>query len=622
MNLLDKINSPTDLKKLKIKELEELTNEIRKKIIEVTAKNGGHVAPNLGVVELTLALHYVFNAPKDKIIWDVGHQCYTHKLITGRRKLFHTLRKKGGISGFPKREESPYDVFGTGHAGTSLSAAFGLATARDILGEDYNVIAVIGDGSLISGMALEALNHIGASGKDLIIVLNDNGMSIAKNPGAIALYLNRIITMPFYKRLRAKVWNALGKLPSGKREKARKIARMIEKRAKGFLIPGLWFEELGFHYFGPLNGHDLKGLISFFKRIEDIHGPILVHVLTKKGYGFEIAQKNPELFHGVGPFDLKSFGIIKKDNKKSFSAFFGDTLVEFAEKDKRIVAITAAMCLGTGLLKFREKFPDRFFDMGITEEHCATFAAGLTLRGLKPVFAIYSTFLQRAFDQVIHDIALQKLPVIFCIDRAGLVGEDGPTHHGTFDVSYLRFIPNFVISAPKDEDELRDLLYTALHYQKAPFAIRYPRSVVVGVQVKEKPKIINIGEWEILREGKDVCILAMGSMVYPSLDASKILGKNGISAAVINARFIKPMDEKLLEKISKRFKKIVTVEENAIKGGFGSAVLEFFEQRKIKKDVLRIGIPDRFIEHGPRDRLLYEIGLTKEGISERVKMFL
>ncbi len=622
MSILERINSPADLKKLKLEELEKLTGEIRKRIIEVTAKNGGHVAPNLGVVELTIALHYVFNAPQDKIIWDVGHQCYTHKLLTGRRKAFETIRRKGGISGFPKREESEYDVFGTGHAGTSLSAAYGVAVARDLLNENYRVIAVIGDGSLISGMALEALNHIGASGKDIMIILNDNGMSIAKNPGAIALYLNRIITMPFYKRLRAKVWNLLGKLPAEKRDRARRVARKIEKRMKGLLIPGVWFEELGFHYFGPLDGHDLKGLISFFKRIEDIHGPLLIHVLTKKGYGFEIAQENPELFHGVGPFDLKSFEIIKKGSKKSYSSFFGETLVEFAEKDKRIVTITAGMCLGTGLTKFRERFPQRFFDMGITEEHCATFAAGLTLRGLKPVFAIYSTFLQRAFDQVIHDIALQKLPVIFCIDRAGIVGEDGPTHHGTFDISYLRLIPNIVVSAPKDEDELKDLLYTALNYDKGPFALRYPRSSVVGVKVKKSPQKIEIGKWEVLKKGRDVCILAVGSMVYPSLEAAEILKRCGISAQVVNARFIKPLDEGMLEVMARRFKKLVTVEENTLEGGFGSAVLEFLEKKKIKKEVLRIGIPDKFIEHGSRSELLSEIGLTKEGISEKIRMFL
>ncbi|MBN2378257.1 1-deoxy-D-xylulose-5-phosphate synthase [candidate division WOR-3 bacterium] len=620
MKLLDSINSPQDLKKLKVKQLGKLAAEIRGKILEVTSKTGGHVAPNLGAVELTIALHYVFDAPRDKIIWDVGHQCYTHKLLTSRRKRFATLRQYKGISGFPRRSESEYDEFGTGHAGTSVSAALGLAKAREIKNEDFSVVAVIGDGSVISGMALEAINHVGdAQTTNLMVVLNDNAQSIGKSTGALSGYLARITarftSTGFYQKLRARVWNIIGRFFKRSQQWIG-WARRLERGIKGILTPGGLFEDMGFHYFGPVDGHNIKELISFLKRVKEIPGPVLVHVVTEKGHGFKGATDDPEVFHGIGPFDLISCAV-STSGKRSYSDFFGSSLSELAEADERIVAITAGMTLGTGLTGFSQRFPERFFDFGITEEHCATFAAGLSLQGMRPVFAVYSTFLQRGFDQVIHDIALQKLPVVFAIDRGGLVGADGATHHGAFDLSYLRMIPNFVLAAPKDEAELRDLLYTAVDYEEGPFAFRYPRSGIVGVDVPKKPEKIPVGSWEVLKKGSRVAVLAVGSCVQMALMALDELG--GKRPTVVNARFIKPLDEGLLDRLIRNHHALVTVEENALAGGFGSAVIEFLEDKGGLIKVKRIGLPDRFIEHGPQARLLEECGVSAGGIAEAVK---
>jgi 1-deoxy-D-xylulose-5-phosphate synthase len=626
MGYLEKINDPSDLKKLNIKELGILADEIRAFMLDILSKKGGHIAPNLGAVELTLALHYVFDSPRDKIIFDVGHQGYTHKIITGRRKLFHTIREFGGISGFLRPSESPHDIFGAGHASTSLSAALGIAKARDLKGENFKVVAVIGDGALTGGMALEALNQGGHLKPDLIIILNDNEMSIAENVGALSTYLAKLVTSPVYNKMKDDVWDLLGKLPSRYLSKtARDVVRKIKESLESFIVPTIIFEELGYRYVGPLNGHDLETLIETLERVKNLRGPTLVHVITKKGKGFKPAEEKPELFHGLGPFDIKTGEPIKKPAPPSYTQVFGKTLVELAEQDERIVAITAAMPLGTGLVYFRERFPERYFDVGIAEQHAVTFAAGLSLQGFKPFVAIYSTFLQRAFDQIIHDVALQRLPIRFGIDRGGLVGEDGPTHHGAFDLSYLRIIPNMVVMAPKDEDELRDMIKTALMYENGPIAFRYPRSNGVGVPMKESPVALPIGKGEVLKDGDDLLILAVGSMVHPSLLASNLIEKEkGVSVALVNARFIKPLDgELLLEYIDRGVKNIVTVEENALPGGFGSGVMEFLVDNRIRGiNFMRMGLPDRFIEHGKREKLLDVVGLTHNKIAKKICKFL
>ncbi|RKX69657.1 1-deoxy-D-xylulose-5-phosphate synthase [candidate division WOR-3 bacterium] len=610
--ILDRINSPKDLKLLSIEELETLAEEIRELIIDVCSRNGGHVGPNLGAVELTLALHYVFDAPEDRIIWDVGHQCYTHKIITGRKDQFTTLRKKGGLSGFPKPDESPYDVFATGHSSTSLSVALGLAVARDLNGGKEKIIAVIGDGAIGAGMAFEALNQIGHLKKDILIILNDNEMSIAKNVGALSEHLTRLITAPAYNRIRDDIWDKLGLLPFGLREEARDLAKRIEEGLKNLIMPGVIFEHLGFRYIGPIHGHNLRVLIPTLERIRSLKGPRMVHVLTKKGKGYRPAEENPERFHGIGPFDKKT-GTPKKRKRPTYTQVFGRTIVELARKDKRIVAITAGMCLGTGLVEFREKIPNRFFDVGIAEQHAVTFAAGLARAGMRPVCAIYSTFLQRAYDQIIHDVCLTSLPVVFAIDRSGLVGDDGPTHHGPFDLTYLRVAPNMVIASPKDEDELRSLLYTAVNYDKGPFAIRYPRGEAYGVELKPYREL-PIGKAEVLIEGEP-WVLAIGSTVYPTLEAARILKSEGIEIGVVNMRWVKPLDEELLERISGEY--LFTVEENSIRGGLGAAVLEFLARKEVRVEL--IGIPDRFIEHGDRSELLRDLRIDGEGIARRIR---
>ncbi len=629
MALLEKIDSPKDIKKLSLKELYQLAQEIREYIVDVVSKNGGHLAPNLGAVELTLALHYVFDSPKDKLIWDVGHQAYAHKIITGRREAFKNLRKLNGISGFLKRSESEHDIFGAGHASTALSAALGFAVARDLKGENYKVVAIVGDGALTGGMALEALNNIGHLKKDLIIVLNDNEMSIAENVGAISNYLSKIVTSPKYYKAKEELWEFLEKIPSHFLSKRlRELAKKIKENLKSFAVPTILFEELGIEYVGPLNGHDLEQLIETFSRIKRVKtGPILIHVLTRKGKGYKPAEENPEFFHGLGPFDKETGKTLKTSDKPSYTSIFRKAIVDLAEKDDKVVAITAAMPLGTGLDLFRERFPNRFFDVGIAEQHAITFAAGLALNGLKPFACIYSTFLQRALDQLIHDIGIQKIPVRIVMDRGGVVGEDGATHNGVFDYAYLRIISNFVVMAPKDEDELVDMLYTMLHYEEGPITVRYPKGSVVGVQMKESPEIIPIGTWEKLwgKDFKDIVIVATGSMVYPALFAAKRLESEGIQTTVINGRFIKPLDSQMLREIIESSPKaIITVEEGNLPGGFGSAVNEqiIHISRGKKFNIHNIGLPDTFIEQGAREEILKLYLLDEEGVYNQIKAYL
>jgi 1-deoxy-D-xylulose-5-phosphate synthase len=622
---LNQVDSPEDLKKIPIENLKELAEEIREKIITVVSKNGGHLAPSLGVVELTLALHYVFNSPKDKIIWDVGHQSYAHKLLTGRKDRFDTLRKYEGISGFPKKSESEHDAFNVGHASTSISAALGMACARDQKKENFFVVAVVGDGALTGGLSFEGLNNSGALGKNLIVILNDNKMSISKNVGAMSKYLTDLLTDEKYNKLKAEVWEMVGRFK--RRDKIRAAVAKVEEGIKGFLVPGILFEKLGFRYFGPLDGHDITGLVRTLEHLKTLNGPILLHILTQKGRGYKFAEEDAPRFHGIGAFDKVTGNSNGQVGKTTYTDVFGNTIVKLAKDDEKIAVITAAMTLGTGLFDFATLFPKRFYDVGIAEQHGATFACGLASQGLKPVFAVYSTFLQRAFDQVIHDIALQNLPVILAIDRAGLVGEDGPTHHGAFDLSYLRQIPNWVVMAPKDGNELKNMLSTAVKWQNGPVAIRYPRAPIPddpkSVSVKDDFTAIEMGSWERIKEGKDLEILAVGSMVYPALEASEKLHKDGINVGMVNARFVKPLDEEMLLSILKRFDKIITIEENALLGGFGSAILEFAEAHDLNNVLIkRMGIPDRFIQHGPRNKLFNILGLDKDGIVKMVRNVL
>lgn len=620
MKFLKMINSPEDLKKLKISHLKALAEEIRKYIIEVVSKNGGHLAPNLGVVELTLALHYVFNSPKDKIIWDVGHQCYTHKIITGRRDQFSSLRKYNGIAGFPKRSESPHDILDTGHSSTSISAALGIATALRIKKEKNKVVAVIGDGSITAGLAFEALNNTGFQKEDLIVILNDNEMCISPSVGALSSFVSKRLTGNLARFIKKEVERIAHKFPGGD-----SLVNLLKKGEDIFKIaitPGALFTALNFEYIGPVDGHDLETLIEILNNIKKMKGPILFHVITKKGKGYPYAEKDPEKFHGVGPFDIKTGKVLKSLNEPpSYTEIFGKTILRLAEIEPRIIAITAAMKLGTGLKAFSEKYPDRFFDVGICEQHAITFATGLALEGFIPICAIYSTFLQRAYDQIIHDVALNNVKVIFAIDRGGLVGEDGPTHHGSFDLSYLRIVPNLTIMAPKDENELQHMLYSALKYP-GPVAIRYPRSSGEGVSLDWDFKEIPFGKAELLKDGKDLTIIAIGNMVYQALKAAQELETEGISVAVINARFIKPLDEELILSFAKKTGKILTVEENALIGGFGSAIYELIADKNVSVKLKRIGLPDKFIEHGDLKTLKVKYGLTSEYIKKSILEFL
>lgn len=620
--LLDRIDQPQDLQKLSVSDLTRLAAEIRQEIIQVVSRNGGHLAPNLGVVELTLCLHRVFNSPVDKIVWDVGHQAYVHKLLTGRRRQFSSLRQYGGISGFPKRSESEHDAFGTGHSSTSISAALGMAVARDMAGKKYHVVAVIGDGSLTGGEAFEALNDAGHRQTDLVVILNDNEMSIAKNVGALAKYLTRLRTMPVYSRVKQDVEFLLRRIPAIGHSVAT-TAERLKDSIKYLLVPGALFEELGFTYIGPIDGHNIPLLLDVLGKTKIMHGPLLVHVITRKGRGYGPAERNADIYHGVGPFCIET-GKIEKDAAAppTYTAVFGQTMVELAEQNPALVAITAAMPEGTGLKSFAARFPQRFFDVGIAEQHAVTMAAGMATQGLRPVVAIYSTFLQRAFDQIVHDVCLQNLPVIFAVDRAGIVGEDGATHQGVFDLSYLRQIPNLTLTAPKDENELRHLLYTALHYD-GPMVIRYPRGSGVGADIGEPLRILPIGQGEILIQGRDVAILAIGAMVHPALAAAGILQQHGVAATVVNARYVQPMDEELIRQLARDIGVLVTVEDNVLAGGFGSAVLEVLCTRQLYRTrVLRLGLPHRFIEHGPRSVLLTQAGLDEVGIAKAVLAFL
>ncbi len=617
--LIDTIDSPADLKKLSVDELPQVACEIREIIKETVSATGGHLASSLGAVELTLALHYTFSTPDDKIIWDVGHQAYAHKILTGRRDNFHTLRQKDGISGFPKPKESPHDAFTAGHSSTSISAALGMTVARDLAGKDFKVVAVIGDGSLTAGLAFEGLNQTGHLKKNMIVILNDNEMSIAKNVGALSNFLSRKITGRFANKLKQEIDAFMGSVPriGGK---LRHLAKRAEDSLITFFTPGMLFEGLGFNYVGPLDGHDIPTLIKTFKGMDDLKGPLLLHIITKKGKGYLPAEENPSLFHGIGKFDLET-GVPVKSTGPSYTNIFSSSLLEIAESDPRVVAITAAMPEGTGLSKFAEKFPSRFFDVGIAEQHAITFAAGLSKEGFIPITAIYSTFLQRAYDEVFHDICIDKLPIVLALDRAGIVGADGPTHHGIFDIAYLRHLPNMVVTAPKDEGELRMLLYSATKYG-APVSIRYPRGSAIGVDLSVKLEEIPIGTAEILREGRDVTILALGSMVNPSLEAAEKLKEAGIDAGVVNSRFVKPLDADTILEAAVKTGRLVTVEEGVLQGGFGSAVGELLEEHGVRCPLKRHGIPDRLIEHGTQEELRRELGLDAEGIARFVRKFI
>jgi len=619
--LLDQIQSPQDLKRLSLADLEKLAQEIREFLVRTVSNTGGHLAPSLGVVELTLALHTVFNAPKDHIVWDVGHQAYVHKILTGRRGRFSTLRQYGGISGFPKVSESEYDSFGTGHASTAISAALGLASARDLLKEDRKVIAVVGDGALTGGLAFEGLNNAGDAKRDLIVILNDNRMSISPNVGALSRYLTNIITAPLYNRIKEVLWIWTGKLAKGSRQ-VRSIIHQIEEGLKAMMVPGSLFERLGFRYFGPIDGHDLPRLIRVFRGIKNIRGPIIVHLITKKGKGYKFAEEDAVKFHGLASFCPET-GNTQAKKWPTYTEVFGKTLVELAEKNDNIVGITAAMADGTGLVHFAKRFPDRFFDVGIAEGHAVTFAAGLALRGLRPVVAIYSTFLQRAFDQIIHDVALQKLPVIFAVDRAGLVGEDGPTHHGCYDLSYLRLVPDMVIMAPRDENEMRNMMHTALKFDKGPIAIRYPRGETVGLDLQNHFKTIPIGKAEVVREGEDLAVFAIGDAVQVVLQAAERLSRKGIRIQVVDARFVKPMDREMVLDTARRFPILLTIENNSTVGGFGTAVAEILNNTNVQGVFFhKMGIPDRFVQHGSLKHLHAEIGLDVDHLVHKIEQLL
>jgi len=625
MTMIHKNLFPEDIRQLSQEQLVELAQEIRDLIIQTVSQTGGHLASSLGVVEITLALHRVFDTPNDKIVWDVGHQCYPHKLITGRFDRFHTLRQFGGISGFPKSSESPFDNFDTGHSGTSISAALGMAVQRDLAGKSHKVIAVIGDGSLTNGMALEAMNHAGFMGTDVTIVLNDNEKSISRNVGAYSRYLSRLRVELVYMQEKQKLKRLLHYTKPGYRASSNPFVQFKE-RVKHILTPsrtGAVFQELGFAYIGPIDGHDIQLLCEVFESVKDLKGPILIHAATSKGKGYKFAEEDSTKFHGVGAFNSENGKAEKTSKKPSYTSIFGSTLVNLAEKDEKIVAITAAMKDGTGLTNFKKAFPTRFFDVGIAEEHAVTFAAGLAKEGAKPFVAIYSTFLQRAYDQVLHDICLQNLPVRFMIDRGGLVGEDGPTHHGVFDLSYLRQLPNMVIMSPKDENELRHMIKTALDYNGGPIAVRYPRSDGVGVTIDQDTFSIPIGSWESLQDGRDAVLLAVGSMVYPSLEAGSLLKRDGFHVEVVNARSVKPLDDTFLTRIANQHKFVVTLEENVLAGGFGSAVIEFFVDHDFQDvRVKRIGLPDRFVEHGAQVLLRGHHGLSPDKIADTVRSFL
>ena len=616
---LSQINSPADLKRLRRDELPQVADELRDYIVSVISKVGGHLASSLGAIELTLALHYTFDAPRDRIVWDVGHQAYGHKILTGRRDRFPTIRQYGGLSGFPVREESPYDTFNVAHACTAISAALGMAVARDLKNEDFHVVAVVGDAGLTGGLALEGINNLGTLKKKVLLILNDNKMSISPNVGAIAGYLTRIVHGQAYHRIKEEVEKRMLAVPRlGPR--LLRLSKDIVDSAKTLLIPGLVFEELGFDYTGPVNGHSLDDLLDALERVKDNPGPTLLHVVTQKGKGYPHAEQLPVKYHGVTQFDVSTGAFHKAPAKApSYTSVFGKAICELAERDRRVVAITAAMSEGTGLDEFARRFPDRFFDVGIAEQHAVEFACGLACEGMRPVAAIYSTFLQRAYDQLVHDVCLMKLPVTLALDRAGLVGADGPTHHGLYDLVYLAALPGMVVMAPKDENELRHMLLTALEVG-GPAAVRYPRGNGIGAPLEEFRKL-EIGKAEILREGQDLAILALGSMVYPSLEAATKLEELGLHSTVINARFMKPLDEELISVLAVEKPFLVTAEEGTEAGGFGAQVAALLQDRRIPASVLRVAVPDRIIPHGAPNLLHAKYGLDVDGIVERIAKF-
>ncbi len=625
--LLQSINSPADVKRLPKERLPELARELRDYIIEVVSVNGGHLGAALGAVDLTLALHYCFTTPEDTLVWDVGHQVHAHKILTGRKEAFKTFRLHGGLSGFSNKDESKHDPFTTGHGGASISTSLGIAVGHRILKQNSKVVAVIGDASLVSGMAFEAVNHAGHLKDNLIVVLNDNEMSISPTVGALSKSFNRFLSSGFYNHLREDIVSGLKKIPRVGNQMVAK-AKKIDEGLKHLFVPGLIFEELGFRYFGPLDGHNIDGLIQILENVSKIKGPIMLHLVTKKGKGYHIAESDPARWHASTPFDVATGRIKKPSTSRTYTQVFGETATALASEDGRVIAITAAMCEGTGLVEFSKKFPERFFDVGIAEEHGVSFAAGLSKTGIRPLVAIYSTFLQRAHDQIIHDVALQELPVIFCLDRAGLVGEDGPTHHGVFDIAYLRKVPGMTVLAPRDGRELEAMLRYAVRHEQGPIAVRYPRGAVAeesGSALKDvTPPTLKKATAEVLKNGNDVALLAVGSMTYVAYEAAALLEKEGVEATVVNMRFIKPMDEALVLKLARQMPLLVTLEEGSLTGGFGSAVLELVENTtELKAPRIRtLGIPDRFIEHGRRDLLLDSLGLSPQKIKEEVLRLL
>ena len=619
--ILSKVNYPADIKNLDVPHLKILCSDIREYLIDTISEIGGHFGGGLGAVELTVAIHKVFDTPKDLVVWDTGHQAYPHKILTGRKEALKGIRKLNGISGFLKRSESEYDTFGAGHASTSISAALGMAFARDIHKNNKKIIAVIGDGAMTGGMAYEAMNNSGLLKSNIIVVLNDNNMSIGPNVWQVSNYFTEMIAHPDYNKFKGQIWDLTGKLDLFG-DRLRKIAGRLESGIKAVVTPGILFEALGFRYFGPINGHNLHQLIKIFEQVKNLKGPILVHTITQKGKGYEPAEEDKQKLHASKPFDKLTGKAFKKENgPPAYTKVFGNALTEIVKENPLIIGITAAMPDGTGLDILQKSFPKNYIDVGIAEEHAVTFAAGLATQGVIPVVAIYSTFLQRGIDQIIHDVGIQGLHVVFVLDRAGLVGSDGPTHHGTFDLTYLRLVPGMVIMAPKDESELRDMLYTAINYKGGPIALRYPRGSALGVKLKESFEAIEIGKSEHLQHGNDVALLAVGSMVDYSIKAAKILEEEGIHPEIVNMRFIKPLDVEMLEDISIRHNKIVTLEESTLIGGFGSGVLEYFNEKNYKNDILRIGLPDRFINHGTQSELHHLLEIDPEGIAKKVKTF-
>lgn len=612
MKVLPSIQSPRDLRLIKKEHLPTLCEELRRTIIETASKNGGHLGSSLGAVEIITALHYVFNTPEDKIVFDTGHQAYAHKLLTGRQKAFGTIRTKNGLSGFPKRCESEYDTFGVGHASTAISAALGMAIARDQKKEKSKVIAVVGDGCLTGGMAYEALQNAGLLRSDLLVILNDNQMFISKRVGALGKALTKLLTTKYVQLAEEKATNFLKRF-----DELGNNAAKLAKRARSILFPGTLFEEMGFRYFGPVNGNDINEMIEVLENLKDVKGPVMLHVVTKKGKGYKPAEEKPTKFHGIGIFDVDTGDTIGKSNSVTFTQAFSDALLKLAEKDKSITAITAAMPEGTGLDAFRDKFPARYFDVGIAEEHAATFAAGLAAGGSKPVVALYSTFAQRCYDQIVHDICLQNLPVVFALDRAGLVGEDGPTHHGVFDLSFLRDIPNLILAAPADENEMQHMLKTAFD-ANAPFVLRYPRGAGFGVKMDDAPQALEIGKGVWLKKGKDVNILAIGNRVHPALKAAQALAEKGVDCGVANMRFVRPLDTGLIDEALALSPRLVTTEDNMLAGGFGSAVAEYLTDKQANFKLLRLGIGDEFVEHGKVSQLYDQLGMSAGQMTDHI----